>query len=116
MSATRGTFPVKPPRWREDGWQLQCRTCGDWWPLTVEFYDPKHGTARCRACWAEYQRQYQRGRRLDEGVVTGIRAARRAKYRANREAHLAATRRWKAANRERIAAYQREYRARRKAA
>lgn len=114
MTETTATLPPQPPRYRDGEWELRCRTCGDWWPLTLDFYTPRHGTARCKACWREYQRLYQHGRRQDPSVVLGIRASQRAKYRATREQRLACTRRWKAANRERIAAYQREWRARQK--
>jgi hypothetical protein len=116
MTTTTAALPAQAPRYREDGWELRCRTCGDWWPLTTEFYDPKHGTVRCRACWREYQRLYQQGARLDPSVVIGMRAAQRAKHRANPEVKREACRRWREANRERIAAYAREWRARKRAA
>lgn len=115
MTVTTATLASQPPRYREGEWELRCRTCGDWWPLTLEFYNPRHGTARCKACWREYQRLYEQGRRADQTVAIGIRAAQRAKYHANRDVRRASSRRWKAANRARIAAYQREWRERRKA-
>lgn len=101
----------QPVRWSrtESEWQYRCSECRSWWPLDFDFWTPTHGMARCKACWAEYQRRYQAERRSDETVVVGIRAAQRAKYAATRDVKNASTRAWKARNRERIRAYQREY-------
>ena len=101
-------------RWSatEEEWQHRCGECRQWWPLTFDFWTPRHGMARCKACWAEYQRLYQAERRGDPEVVVGIRAAQRAKYAAIKDIKNARTREWKARNREHIRAYQREYYAR----
>jgi hypothetical protein len=107
-------LPLRPPRFRDGVFEFRCRTCGDWWELSEDFWSPKHGIARCLACWREYQRLHQKDRRLDPGVVIGIRAAQRMKDHANRERNRERNRKWKAANRERVAAYQRAWRLRQK--
>ena len=33
------------------------------WPLTLEYWKPSDGLARCRACWADKRRRDQRGYR-----------------------------------------------------
>lgn len=51
---------IRSVRWCEDtGWEHVCASCGDWWPLTDEFWR-KRSMSRCRACWREYQSDYQR--------------------------------------------------------
>jgi hypothetical protein len=50
-------------RYRQDvGWELRCESCAvlhgeRYWPLTLEFWDPRHGMSRCRACWVAYARR-----------------------------------------------------------
>jgi hypothetical protein len=36
-------------RFREE-FEMRCEKCGEWWPLTLEFWDPLHGVNRCTAC------------------------------------------------------------------
>lgn len=101
---------------RPEGFEGQCEYCRDWWPLTVEFWYPKHGLRRCKACWAAYHRQHEAGRMRND-IIHSLKTQRdRERYYANRAQRLAANRAWKAANRDRIAAYNREYRERRRAA
>lgn len=46
-------------RWDADleEFQKRCDSCAStgrgpiYWPLTLEFWEPKHGMTRCRACW-----------------------------------------------------------------
>jgi hypothetical protein len=66
-------------RYRPDtGYEGKCNSCVDWWPLTDEFWYPRQGMARCRACINETQ----------------ARGARRSRaYRVERPALLAAARR-----------------------
>lgn len=117
MSATRGRFSLTPPRWRDGAWEIRCRSCGDWWPLTPEFYSTKHGTARCRACWAEYHRLHEERRRRAPESITGYRLTRRAAYfGANAEKKRESCKRWRAANPDKVREYNRIYRERRKAA
>ena len=101
---------------RPEGFEGQCDYCGDWWPLTVEFWYPKHGLRRCKACWATYHREHEAGRRSDD-ILRRLKNQRdRERYYTNRPARLAANRKWKEANRERVAEYNRAYRERRRAA
>lgn len=72
-----------PVRWNEElGWLLRCDVCvlvksgTAWWPLTDEFWDPRHGMTRCRACWRARDRDWHRKMRPE--VVR----AHAAKYRA----------------------------------
>ena len=103
-------------RYRAPIFEARCRTCAEWLPLDLDHWTPSHGMARCKACLRAYQTAWQRGKRGDEAWAEGVKEARRVKYRCEREERLAATNRWRAANRDRIAAYMREYRARRRAA
>lgn len=105
-----------PVRWRDDEFEYRCPMCDGWWPLTTEFWKPRNGMQRCKACWREYYRIHERARTADEAVRLVKNYKDRLRYAENREARLAANRRWKAANRERVAAYAIEYRARRRAA
>lgn len=111
MSAAMLGRHTQPVRWSasEDEWQHRCGECRQWWPLTFDFWYPRHGMARCKACWTEYQRLHQARRRGDPEIVAGIRAAQRAKYHATRDIKNARTREWKARNRDRIREYQRAY-------
>jgi hypothetical protein len=99
-------------RYRPDGFEAKCLMCHEWHPLTLDYWYPKHGMVRCKACLRAYRAAWQRGKRRDEAWAEGVRECRRVTYRANREERLAATDRWRAQNRERIAAYMRDYRAR----
>ena len=119
MSATKGRYPHVPPRWRDDVWELRCRSCGDWWPLTEDFYSPRHGVARCKACWAAYWAGWQRNKMSEDGVRRQRQDAQRAKYAADpelRARRAAALKAWKDANREHVRAYARELYARKRAA
>ncbi len=107
-------------RIRDGGFEGQCAYCLDYWPLTGEFWMliDRGGLRRCKACHAEYKRLKQ----------LGYVAAKRDVYNASVRARMAlmspeekarrnaANRAWKAANRERIAEYNRAYRERRSAA
>jgi len=67
-------------RWRSDtGWEGRCNECCDWWPLDHEFWYPRQGLARCRACQNLAQRRSERRIRAEEQDV--IRAADRRRYR-----------------------------------
>lgn len=51
-------------RWTMDGFEMQCRMCRDWWPLSIvdgrsEFWDSRWGLRRCRACILATRRAYQ---------------------------------------------------------
>jgi hypothetical protein len=103
-------------RYRPDGFEAKCLMCGEWQPLTLTYWYPKHGMARCRACLRAYHRAWQAGKNRDESWAEGVKECRRATYWANRTERLAKVQVWRGKNRERIAAYMREYRARKRAA
>jgi hypothetical protein len=54
--------PVRHLRWDPEleEFQHQCRTCREWWPLSLEHWQPAHGLGRCRACWMAYYREINR--------------------------------------------------------
>lgn len=108
----RGDAPV---RWRDDAFEYRCPMRATWWPLDAEFWRPANGMQRCRACWREYKRIREAARCQEEAVRLVKNYKNRIRYAENREQRRAGNLRWKAANRERIAAYNREYRARRAA-
>lgn len=105
-----------PVRFRDGSFQLKCATCGLWWDLVVELWRPASGMRRCKACWNEYHKLYIRGMFEDAGVRAVANFKGRIRYRLNRERHLAAGRAWRAVRKDHIAAYNRAYRAARKAA
>jgi hypothetical protein len=52
----------------DTGWELRCETCShdreqSYWPLTLEFWNPKQGMTRCRACWTALARDRRRAGR-----------------------------------------------------
>jgi hypothetical protein len=77
--------------------------------VTDEFWFPKGGVTRCRACWNEYRRLRQRGYLEDEATRVVTRMKNRLHYAANREKYAADNAAWKAANRDRIRAYNAAY-------
>lgn len=94
------------------GFEMQCRSCLIYVALDESLWWPKSGLTRCRACWNEYHRLHEAGRRKDEIVAELKRTRARLDYAMNREKRREANRAWKAANRERIAAYNKAYRER----
>ena len=103
-------------RFKDGDFQLRCEYCREYWPLTVEFWKPKHGTRRCKGCWAEYARHWQARFQQEPGVRTVTRFKNAMYYQANRERLRAHNRAWKARNPEYTRAYNAAYRARKKAA
>ena len=102
-------------RFREE-FELRCTMCQDWWPITTEFWQPKNGMQRCKACWREYHRIKQRVYSADERHRLATHYRNRINYAEHREARRAANHAWKMANRERVAEYNRAYRERKRAA
>ena len=54
-------------RYREDTFELRCERCAalrkgnrGYWPLTLEFWNPKRSMTKCRACLTEVTRQTRR--------------------------------------------------------
>jgi len=96
------------------GFEMQCTACLTYVPLVEGEWRPKSGLTRCRACWTEYKRLHEEGRRHDEILGELKRTQARLRYRFDRVNRLAANKAWRDRNRERIAAYNRAYRERNK--
>ena len=95
----------------EDGtFEMQCGSCLLYVPLIPEEWQPKNGLTRCRACWREYGRLKQRGYQANEANAELTRTRARLRYAMNKRANLEAKAAWRAANKERIAAYNKAYR------
>lgn len=103
MSGKRGDglsvtpYRYRGIRWREDtGWELRCDSCVAkhsgtevYWPLEPvgEFWNPRDGLARCRACHLAADRLAHRKARAS--LAPERRKARdRARYLANRDLFL----------------------------
>lgn len=109
MSRIAGHHPI---RYRPDtGWEYRCALCSEWWPIDLNHWVPKHGMARCAACWRAYFAAKERGRTSVEAIAEAKREANRVHYAANRTARAASSKAWREANRERVGAYNRAYRA-----
>lgn len=103
-------------RVRDGDFEGKCEYCGEYLPLTAEFWPISRtrpqGVRRCRACTREYHRLHQRTYRgtLLQAVW---RANQRAHYRAlpveERARRNASCRDWKAAHPERVRAYNQAY-------
>lgn len=106
-------------RVREGEFEGQCAYCREYLPLTTEFWVPRHGVQRCKACLQEYKRLHQAGYKGDPRMALW-RANNRIRYRsltfAEKERRREINRQWKAEHREHIAEYNRAYRERRRAA
>lgn len=76
-------------RYIDGEFQLRCDHCAKsrqgafYWPITLEYWDPKRGMGRCRACWVIRHRALQRER--DRQNVERVRAKNNAYRQANRE-------------------------------
>lgn len=101
-------------RLRED-FEMRCDDCGDWWPLTMEYWGAQRALSRCRACWNAYTRLKQRGYLADEARREVARTRARLSYQMRKSHRRASNAAWRAAHKEHIAAYNKEYRARHKA-
>jgi hypothetical protein len=94
-------------RHREDvGFERRCPDCADWWPITLEFWDPRW-TTRCRSCIRRWKNAGQIERyRIDEAFREAKKAAARLTAWKGRQNDPEADRERKAlyyrANRERI--------------
>lgn len=95
-------------RWAkaDEAFEMQCDACLDFLPMTAEFWVPKHGYARCRACYHDAynarQRERNRVRRSDPAYRIAEVAAHRAKRHANPDQVREARREWYRMNRDRI--------------
>lgn len=105
-------------RIREGGFEGQCGYCEEFHPLSEEFWTMgPGGLRRCKACWAEYKRLKEAGYKAAKRDIfnAAVRARMAMMSPEEKEMRLQANRRWKAANRAHIAAYNREYRLRKSA-
>lgn len=86
-----------------DGPELRCPHCGEWWPITTEFWE-KNEWHMCLSCKRERAKLYARIRQRD------------AMYRAEKADKSRRYRAWLKANApEYVAAYDRERKARARA-
>lgn len=95
-------------------WLAQCKQCAkdgrkSYWPLTVEFFNPRLGVQRCRAC-------HNTKRRLARRAAMDAKAKQRDYYRRTREERLRVKRAWRERNRDAYNATRRAAYARRVAA
>ncbi len=88
-----------PVRWNTalEEFELRCEQCAAnrtpcYWPLTTEFWSPKQGMSRCRACWRAFDTE-RHGRRRRERMATlemlALAEARRAYNREWMRGHRA---------------------------
>lgn len=77
-------------RHRSEGFELRCETCGEYWPLTLEFWSPPHGMTRCKGCrrtdarhrMSEYRRT-PRGKAYQQDYTKNYRPAKRRALRSD---------------------------------
>jgi len=86
-----------------DGPELRCPHCGEWWPITTEFWE-KNEWHQCISCKRERARLYARLRQRDAEYRTQ-KAEKSRRYRAWLQEHCP----------QYVAAYEREKRARNRA-
>ena len=98
-------------RWRDGGMEAKCPLCWEYLATTDEYWNPRSGLTRCRACWAEYFRLRQAHYTEEEAVRACHRMKNRLRYAAVREERCAANAAYRAANPERIRSYNLAYRA-----
>ena len=98
-----------PVRYHEDCFELKCGMCGEFWPLTMEFWRPRNGLQRCIACWREYHKLKQRGYNQDRLARAARNTKNRLRYADRRAERNAAAAVWKAANPERVKFLRRRY-------
>ncbi len=102
-------------RWHEE-LEGRCNRCGEYWPLTREFWYPSCGMGRCRTCILEVRRNYTSTSAERRHAYYNAKR-RHAEYVAKREHYLALSHAYRAAHRDQINKQQRErYHARRRAA
>lgn len=118
MTSQRGKG-MSGVRVREGGFEGQCRYCLEFHPLDPEFWPMSNaGLRRCKACLREYKALKQRGYVASKREIynAGVRARMAFMDAEERARRNEKNRAWKAANRERIAEYNRAYRDRKRAA
>jgi hypothetical protein len=106
-------------RIREGTFEGQCAYCREYLPLDPEFWPMNgRGLRRCKACIREYKAMKERGYKATKRDLFNAANRVRLAFMApeERERRNAKKQTWRAANLERVAAYERAYRARRRAA
>lgn len=99
----------------EDEFTMRCDSCSAagkqkaWWPISLEFWEPRSGLQKCRACHNLAKRLARRKTAAEK------RAAQRAYYYAHRDHRLAWRKQYHAKNNERINAARRAKYAEKKA-
>lgn len=90
-----------PIRWRvETGFEFRCESCVQrggttvFWPLTDEFWTPRHGMTKCRACQLDYWRKKQKRLRTKADYYATYYRKHRAELLAKRRAYY--LRNWEA--------------------
>lgn len=78
-----------PVRWRDDvGWEKRCDECAKrdtdarFWPLTLEFWNPKKSMRRCRSCQRALEAKAARAKYLANTTFRERRLNNARKYRA----------------------------------
>ena len=99
---------AQPIRYREE-FELQCQMCRDWWPVTLEFWRPNRGLARCLACHREVDRIYRTGVRADEARRSIRNYHARLVYYEHRNDRIRASDTWRKGHPESMKAYRRRY-------
>ena len=99
-------------RIRDGEFEGRCDYCGEYLPLTFEFW--AQGVRRCKACLREYKKLRQRGYAATHAELW--RANQRATYAAlppsEKRRRAAARRAWRETHQEHVRAYNLAYRAR----
>jgi len=99
-------------RWTPDGYEMRCSLCREWWPLDADHWQPRHGMRRCLSCQRAYKAAKMAGYREDAAVREARLERSRLAYRIDAPRQRARLRAWRAANREKVAEYNRRYRER----
>lgn len=96
-------------RYREDvGFEMRCEGCAErnsgpaYWPMTLEYWHPRHGFKFCRACLAARDRAKARATRARD--LDAARERDRKRYQRDRRVILLKRRAYYEANHETIRA------------
>ena len=101
MSSLPGPRLLHGVKYKEGEFYLRCGKCWEanlacYWPLTLEFWEPKLGLTRCRACWATYRRRQKRARHSDARYYAEARDVillkARERYQRRRDIYLSGRR------------------------
>lgn len=76
--------------------EMLCMVCGEYWPLTLEFWEPPRGLWRCKACVREACKVRQKRYNKQPGVKEYQQMHRRQWYAATRDVRRAKRRDYEA--------------------